>query len=77
MINILKNTRKMKLLANTMGMIPRKVVHAPRSTDGPISPSALAILVSFVNPESCRGEVVNHELDYFLVRLDVNSRHLT
>lgn len=45
--NILKNTRKITLLANASGMIPRNVVAAPTITDGPISPSALAILTSF------------------------------
>lgn len=44
--NILKKTRKITLLANTSGMIPRKVVVAPTITEGPISPRALAMRVS-------------------------------
>ena len=45
--NILKNTRKMTLFAKAMGMMPRKVVIAPTTTDGPISPRARAIRKSF------------------------------
>ena len=47
MMNNLKKTRNMKLLANAMGMMPKKVVAAPTMIDGPISPSALAIRASF------------------------------
>ena len=46
-MNILKKTRKMKLLANAIGMIPKKVVAAPSMTDGPTSPNAFAIWTSF------------------------------
>ena len=41
--NILKNTRKMTLFAKALGMMPRKVVIAPTTTDGPISPRARAM----------------------------------
>ena len=47
MMNNLKKTRNMKLLANAMGMMPKKVVAAPTMIDGPISPSVLAIRASF------------------------------
>ena len=46
-MNSLKKTRKMKLLANARGMMPKKVVAAPAMTDGPISPNARAIRSSF------------------------------
>lgn len=46
-MNSLKKTRKMKLLANAIGMMPKKVVAAPTMMDGPISPNARAILSSF------------------------------
>ena len=44
--NILKNVRKMTLLANARGTIPMKVVAVPTRIDGPISPRASAILLS-------------------------------
>lgn len=51
--NILKNTRKIALLAKASGMIPRNVVVAPVITDGPISPKAFAIRASLGMLGSC------------------------
>ena len=45
-MNILKKTRKTKLLANAIGRMPKKVVAAPSMTDGPTSPRAFAIWAS-------------------------------
>lgn len=51
--NILKKTRKTWLAANAIGMIPRNVVAAPTTTDGPISPSPSAIRTSLSLLGSC------------------------
>lgn len=51
--NILKNTRKTAMWANAIGKIPRKVVTALITTEGPISPKTLAILASFDSSGFC------------------------
>lgn len=51
--NILKNTRKTTMWANAIGKMPRKVVAALITTEGPISPKALAILAAFDSSGFC------------------------
>lgn len=53
MINILKNTRNTWFRAKAIGMIPKNVVVAPTTTDGPISPIPSAIRTSFGVLGSC------------------------
>ena len=46
-MKLLKKIRKTNLLANAMGIMPKKQVAAPSMTDEPTSPSAFAIWTCF------------------------------